>query len=244
MNTEIDNIRDKKLSEFGNIGDEEEKQTFGKKLEANAISQSESLPEPTPEVTPETVPQISPEPTAEMPVEQAIATEPEPELEPKPEPIIEPTIEPVVEASAQETTESPISVKDDPYQEASMSGAPQVGSNTGNKKKLLMLIIVIITFFVGGYLTFMNGDSEEEVENIAELDALPALTPPTAPDFIDNGESHNQFMQKNPEAKQNNISIFNFDINQCLQRFSDDECMNMYEDSLKIEENRSAANLN
>ena len=143
------------------------------------------------------------------------------------------------EVAAHEITESAADMAEDLVDEAQakaevqeidaeLQGGPAVGQKKSSK--FTLIIVVIIALLTAGYFAYTLLDlptQEAPEETIIN-------TPPPAPEFIDNGESHNKFLKDNPDAKAANINIFDFDINACLQKFSDDECINMYSDSLKL----------
>lgn len=174
-----------------------------------------------------------------------IAPNVEPEVTPTaPEPIpaqhkptpVTTSPEPEVAATSDAQQESHDNYEQDELDD--YTSEPQVsGKARLNTKKLVMLLIVIAAAIAGGYFALSSDEDKTE-----ESEVIIAPKPiAKSPDFIDSGESHNSFMKKNPEAKTGNISIFNFDINDCLQRYEDEECAIMYADSLLIEENKAVS---
>jgi len=109
-----------------------------------------------------------------------------------------------------------------------------------NKKRafgllLFVAIIVSAVIFAGDLYNLTSSTLKEkivEVEDIAKI-----KTPPSSK-FIDDEEQQNSYLKENSEAKQANVSVFDFDINNCLQQYSDEQCTDMYEKNLLIDEKK------
>ena len=97
-----------------------------------------------------------------------------------------------------------------------------------NKKRAVMLFL-FIAIMIGAtvFLLFPNKPTP----------TLPAHTQQPIT-FIDDNESQNKLLKENAEAKQANVNIFDFDINNCLQQYDEEKCTDMYEKHLLITEKK------
>jgi hypothetical protein len=106
---------------------------------------------------------------------------------------------------------------------------PQVSKPRIRKKKLFVMLFIAIALAAGVYFAiFMPSEKEPEVIE------SPKIAQP--PSFIDDKEAENKILKEDTEAKKSNVNIFEFDINNCLQKYTDAECADLYDKSLQIDE--------
>lgn len=115
-------------------------------------------------------------------------------------------------------------------------GEPQVsGAKSSKLKKIFIFLFIIAAIGVAAFFVLPLLSSDEE-EADAPIQSLSAPPPPPVPDFIDGGELENNAFKNNAEAQKNKVNVFYFDINTCLEKHSEAQCVDLYDKSLLVAE--------
>lgn len=142
------------------------------------------------------------------------------------------------EKGTEEQVEKPIESFDEPLVQPQTKAQPddeddepnelQISRPRFKKRKLLFLVLFLAVIGAVIYIAMPMPAEDTPSE--------PMIEAPLPPSFIDAGEPENKALKEDAEAKKKHVNVFEFDINNCLQTYSDAECIDLFDKNLQINE--------